>query len=80
MSLIRVLIIPRLPKNFHFSGPEPVTFHEVDWFRDDDGQVKTEEGRALIADFIMHKKYYMKDRAYLVLHSTHSFTINYEAP
>lgn len=79
MSLIRVFEIPaRLPSNFHFSGGEPTTFVEVDWFRDDTGRGTLPE--AELVAFIKGKQYYDANKAFLVLHQTHSFTIGYSAP
>jgi len=78
--LIRVLEIPSSSGNFHFSVAEKQTFLEVDWFRDETGMMSTEEGRNQIADFIRRKQYFRYDRAYLVLHQNHTFTIGYSAP
>ena len=84
--LIRVLEIPPPTGNMHFgkNNGEPQTFIEVDWFRDDplDGvqHMFTEEGRERIAKFIRDKKYFDPEKAYLVLHQEHTFTINYKAP
>ena len=84
--LIRVFEIPPPTGNFHFGGGEHQSFVEVDWFRDDPlagvdvPSFATEEGRALVADFIKAKRYFSPDKAYLVLHPEHSFTIGYKAP
>ena len=36
--------------------------------------------RMAIAEFIRGKRYFDPDKAYLVLHERHSFTIGYSAP
>lgn len=83
--LIRVLEIPSSSGEFHFKGPEPQTFLEVDWFQDEnpmsDGKMMdTEEGRAQIAEFIKGKNYFNPNKAYIVLHQEHTFTVGYIAP
>lgn len=78
--LIRVLEIPASSGNFNFSGAEKQTFLEVDWFLDERGMMSTEEGRNQIADFIKRKPYFSSNKAYLVLHQNHTFTIGYSAP
>lgn len=81
MSLIRVLEIPKSSGTFHFGGGEPQKFVEVDWFRDDEyAMMATPEGRDQIATFIQGKRYFDPKKAYLVLHETNTFTINYKAP
>jgi hypothetical protein len=86
VSLIRVFEIPPPTGNFHFAGGERQTFVEVDWFRDDDAgmfgapDISTPVGRAAYEQNIRGKRYFRAERAYLVLHPTHPFTINYEAP
>ena len=86
MSLIRVLEIPPPTGNFHFGGGEVQTFTEVDWFRDEPGMTRSApamdsvRGREEIAEFIKGKDYFNPDKAYLVLHQEHSFTIGYSAP
>jgi hypothetical protein len=77
--LIRVLEIPKPTGNFHFRGGEPQTFVEVDWFRDDVYPL-TAETRQMYEDDLRKKRYFKEDRAYLVLHPTHTFTIGYDAP
>lgn len=82
-ALVRVFEMPQeFAKGFLFSGPRAATFMEVDWFRDEDGNPSfaTEEGRTAVAEFLRVKNYFRRDRAYLVLHPQHSFTIDYEAP
>jgi hypothetical protein len=83
--LIRVFEIPKPTGTFHFGGGEPQTFVEVDWFRDDpnpmmspDWGFDTPEGCKNIETEIRGKHYYRPDRAYLVLHPLHPFTINYD--
>jgi len=78
--LIRILEIPQSSGAFHFGGPEPQTFNEVDWFRDESGMMDTPEGREKIAVFVREKRYYNADKAYLVLHQSNTFTIGYTAP
>ena len=83
--LIRILELPQsFPAGFRFVGPAPITVLEHDWFRDDPDtgapDFATPEGRAVAEQFIRGKKYFREDRAYLVLHPKHPFTINYEAP
>ena len=86
--LIRVLEIPSPTGNFHFSGGEPQTFVEVDWFRDEnhpdhepDFEMMTiQEGQTAIEEMIRGKKYFSSDKAYLVLAQENSFTIGYSAP
>ncbi len=78
--LIRVFVIPPPTGEFHFSGGEAQTFTEVDWFRDDNGMMDTELGRAQIRKFVEGKGYYNSALSFLVLHPEHSFTLNYEAP
>lgn len=85
MSLIRVFEMPaEFPRDDCFAGGNPTTFQMVDWFRDDLGMMlgmmESESGRSEIAEFIRGKRYIKPDRAYLVLHEKHSFTINYSAP
>lgn len=84
--LIRVLEIPKSSEAFCFGGGHPQTWIEFDWFRDDPSlaipdqpTMATAEGRVMIADFIKKKAYFREDKAYLVLHQDHTFTINYEA-
>ncbi len=84
MSLIRVLEIPKPTGNLHFREGEPQTFIEVDWFRDenpltDDLMMDSEDGRRNITKFIKGKRYFNPDKAYLVLHESHTFTIGYSA-
>lgn len=78
--LIRVLEIPASSGSFHFREAEKQAFLEVDWFRDETGMMSTEEGRNQIADFIKRKPYFSSNKAYLVLHQNHTFTIGYSAP
>lgn len=83
--LIRILELPQaFAPGFRFGGPVPATFMDHDWFRDDPSppapDFSTAEGRAEAEKFIRGKKYFRDDRAYLVLHPTHPFTINYQAP
>lgn len=88
MALIRVFLMPVSldTGRYLFSGGEPATFMQVDWFRDDPPPgtelpgVGTPEWRAMLTEFIRIKTYYRPDRAFLVLHPEHPFTINYEAP
>jgi len=77
---IRILEIPPSSGNFHFSGGEPQPFIEVDWFRDEDGMMNDDEGRDQITKFIKGKNYFDPNKAYLVLHQAHTFTIGYSAP
>lgn len=80
--LIRVFEIPPPTGNFHFSGGERQSFVEVDWFRSDGGHpvdMSKQEGRDLVEENVRQKRYFKPDRAYLVLHPVHSFTINYRA-
>ena len=78
--LVRVLEIPSPTGEFHFSGGEAQTFVEVDWFRDDECMLSTDEGREQIEVFIRAKNYFDSSKAYLILHQTHPMTINYSAP
>lgn len=85
--LVRVLEIPAPSGNWHFGGGEAQAFIEVDWFRDEQqlepdtpGMMETEEGRTQITSFVMGKRYYDPAKAYLILHPSHSFTINYSGP
>lgn len=79
MSLIRVFEIPpkTRPLDFHFDGGQPFEFIEIDWFRDDEHIL--ENNRTMIEGFIERKKYFDRSKSYLVLHPTHTFTINYKA-
>lgn len=83
-GLVRVFEMPTFSGGFRFGGGKSETFVEVDWFRDDDGlgapDITTSEGRAAWEAFIKNKKYYKADRAFLVLHPSHPFTIGYLAP
>lgn len=83
--LIRVLEIPKSSGEFCFSGGNSQTWKEVDWFRDDDAPpeaptMETKEGREEIKQFLTGKNYFSPDKAYLVLHEKHTFTINYKSP
>lgn len=85
--LVRVLEIPTPSGNSHFNGGEPQQFVEVDWFSDENqmdpdepGMMETGEGRQQVAEFIQGKQYFHPSKSYLVLHPSHSFTINYHAP
>lgn len=79
--LIRILEIAPSSGNFHFGKGEIQHFVEVDWFRDDNGpDLSTEQGKSDISKFIQYKHYFDPNKAYLILHPTHSFTIGYEAP
>lgn len=84
--LVRVFEIPPPTGNSHFGGGERQIFVEVDWFRDDPNPVievpsfDTVEGREAITNFIRGKKYFDPNKAYLVLHPEHPFTIGYSAP
>lgn len=83
--LYRILELPDFAPGFRFGGNVTATCKDLDWFRDDprpddmpeDG---TPEWRAFVEKFIRAKKYFHPDRAYLVLHPIHPFTINYTAP
>ena len=84
MSLIRIFEIPPPTGTFHFGGGEQQAFIEVDWFRDDPLELQppeysfaSAEGRANIEKEIRGKRYFRKDRAYLVLHPKFPFTIGY---
>jgi hypothetical protein len=77
MSFIRVFEMPHFIKpNYRFGGGMPMPFTEVDWFRDDQGRLKSETGRREAAEFIKTKRYYKPECAYLVLHPTHPMVIN----
>ncbi len=85
--LVRVLEIPPPTGNFHFSCGEPQAFVEVDWFRseqtlepDQSDMMETEKGRVLITEMVKSKLYFDPTKAYLILHPSYSFTINYSAP
>lgn len=80
--LIRVFEMPpTFSKDFLFSGGQPASFIERDWFRDDDGPLcATEEGRRDIEAFIRRKSYFDPAKRYLVLREGGTFTIGYEAP
>lgn len=85
--LVRVLEIPPSSGGFCFGSGNPQTFVEVDWFRDETpmepnapGMMETEDGRKEIAEFVKAKNYFDRSKSYLVLHPSHSFTINYAAP
>lgn len=78
--LVRILTIPPCSGHFHFGGGEPLTFVELDWFRDDDGLIQTPEGRKRITDFIRQKRYFREDVPLLVLTGDVCFTIGYRAP
>lgn len=81
MSLIRVFEMPpSFSGDYCFGGGISTTFLMVDWFRDDRGMMAGETGRSEIAEFIKGKRYFKADRAYLVLHREHTFTIGYGAP
>lgn len=73
--LIRVFEIPS-PK--YTDGVEPYAFVEVDWFQDAIGLCNTVDGRHRLREFIENKAYFDPEKAYLVLHPMHSFTIGYE--
>ena len=84
--LIRVLEIPKSSGEFCFGGGNPQTWIEVDWFRDDlppdmpdAPTMATEEGRQMLVEFVKQKRYFDKNKSYLLLHPEHSVTINYEA-
>lgn len=83
--LIRVLEIPKPTGNLHFQKGEVQEFIEVDWFKDDVGPTQkkylmhTQDGRDTVEEFIRGKKYFDPKKAYLVLHQSHTFTINYTA-
>lgn len=77
--LVRVLEIPAAKGDFCFSGGNPQTFVEVDWFRDDEGMLKTDDGKEVISNFIQGKKYFSADKSYLVLAQEGTFVINYTA-
>ncbi len=76
--LVRVLEIPPPSGNFHHQGGEPQTFVEVDWFRDDEGFMETDEGRARAEEMVRGKVYFDGRKAYLVLHPRRPFTIGYD--
>lgn len=84
--LIRVLELPKFAPGFRFGGNVTATCKDLDWFRDDPVEgvdipdFGTPEGRAEVETFVRAKKYFNPDRAYLVLHPVHPFTINYSAP
>ena len=83
--LVRVFEMPDLRTDgFLFGGGKPQTFIQVDWFRAEPEQgapdFSTPQGRERAANFIRGKRYIKADRAYLVLHPIHPFTIGYEAP
>lgn len=83
MSLVRVFEMPKFSRGLRFGGGKPKTFLEVDWFRDDGPptpDITTPDGRAAWENFIKGQRYYKTDRAFLVLHPIHPFTIGYEAP
>lgn len=79
--LIRVFEIPAKTGTFHFGGGEPQAFVEVDWFRDDEYSPGDDPAKwqSDMRGFI-EKKRYSRGQPLLVLHPTHPFTINYEAP
>lgn len=83
--LIRVLELPDFAPGFRFGGQVTATFKDLDWFRDeprpdDMPEIGTLEWRAYVEKFVRAKRYFDPERAYLVLHPEHSFTINYTAP
>lgn len=80
--LVRVFELPDLRTNgFLHGGGQPSSFLQVDWFTTEGGpDFATAEGRETAAEFIRAKRYFKADRAFLVLHPTHPFTINYSAP
>jgi hypothetical protein len=82
--LIRILEMPNFAEGFRFGGNVTATFKDLDWFRDDPHpddmpELGTAEWRAYVEDFVRGKKYFNSERAYLVLHPVHPFTINYRA-
>ena len=80
-GLVRVLQIAVSTGRFHFGGGEAQAFIEVDWFRDDEHDLmETDAGRLEIERFIKAKRYFNAQKAYLVLHERHTFTIGYKAP
>lgn len=88
--LIRVFEIPPPDGQFCFGGGKPMTFREVDWFRDDLPEMRPEprdkplmgrpEGQSMIREFVAAKVYFDSRKAYLVLSEGGSFTIGYSAP
>jgi len=81
--LVRILEMPpAFPRGFHFGSGQPVVFLEVDWFHlpaghEGEPDIATAEGQAELTQVLRGKIYWKPDRAYLVLHPTHPFTINY---
>lgn len=83
--LIRILELPDFAPGFRFGGNVVATFKDLDWFRDDPRPADmpeqgTPDWRAYVEKFVREKTYFNPARAYLVLHPTHPFTINYSAP
>lgn len=81
MSTVHVFEIPEIDKSFPllFAGGIPVEFKLVDWFQDPSGMLETETGRADLEKFIRNKRYFKPGQAYLVLDTSHTFTIGYHA-
>lgn len=77
---IRVFVIPEFTGTFHFHEPEACIFWEIDWFDDTTDLVSTPEGMEKLKGFIKSKSWFDENRAYLVLHPTHTFTIGYKEP
>ena len=87
--LIRVFEIPPPDGRYCFGGGKSMTFTEVDWFKDslemwteemewrETHSITTSQGRRALRAMIVEKNYFDSTKALLVLHSTHSFTINY---
>ena len=76
--LIRVFEIPAPDGRFCFGAGKPMTFTELDWFRDDgmpEGYLPDD-----IVDFVTNKRYARGGRPLLVLTESWSVTINYRAP
>lgn len=83
MQLIRVLEMPPWTAIPNYGSGMPRVFMEVDSFPvEDKGRYspKLLDGQRELAALLRTKIYWKPDRAYLILHPTHSFTINYTAP
>ena len=93
-TLIRVLEIAPPTSEYCFGHGRQRIFVERDWFHDSfapggevafEGEdprtysITTEEGRQWLAQHLTEKVYFDPACAYLILHATHTFTINYYA-
>ena len=77
--IIRIFELPNtFAKPLLFQNTVNHIIREVDWFQHHDKEETWDDFYQLLSKFIKSKTYYNPDKAYLIMTTKYSFTLNYQ--